>query len=41
MAAAAPLLEKTYQDGRWQKAWEATAGKVATGQVTPPQVDRY
>jgi glutamate transport system substrate-binding protein len=35
------VLEKTYQDGRWQKAWEATAGKVATGQATPPQVDRY
>jgi glutamate transport system substrate-binding protein len=35
------VLEKTYQDGRWQKAWEATAGKVATGQATPPPVDRY
>jgi glutamate transport system substrate-binding protein len=35
------VLEKTYQDGRWQKAWAATAGKVATGQATPPQVDRY
>jgi glutamate transport system substrate-binding protein len=35
------VLEKTYKDGRWQKAWEATAGKVATEQATPPQVDRY
>jgi glutamate transport system substrate-binding protein len=35
------VLEKAVQDGRWQKAWEATAGKVATGQATPPQVDRY
>jgi glutamate transport system substrate-binding protein len=36
------VLEKTYQDGRWQKAWAATAGKVATTeQASPPQVDRY
>jgi len=35
------VLEKTYQDGRWQQAWAATAGKVATGQATPPAVDRY
>jgi glutamate transport system substrate-binding protein len=35
------VLEKTYQDGRWQQAWAATAGKVATGQATPPPVDRY
>jgi glutamate transport system substrate-binding protein len=35
------VLERTYQDGRWQKAWEATAGKVATEQGTPPPVDRY
>jgi glutamate transport system substrate-binding protein len=35
------VLEKTYQDGRWQQAWAATAGKVATGQAAPPPVDRY
>ena len=35
------VLDKTYQDGRWQQAWAATAGKVATGQATPPPVDRY
>jgi glutamate transport system substrate-binding protein len=35
------VLEKTVQDGRWQQAWAATAGKVATGQATPPPVDRY
>jgi glutamate transport system substrate-binding protein len=35
------LLEKTYQDGRWQQAWDATAGKVATQAATPPPVDRY
>jgi glutamate transport system substrate-binding protein len=34
-------LEKAVQDGRWQQAWAATAGKVATGQATPPPVDRY
>jgi glutamate transport system substrate-binding protein len=35
------VLEKAVQDGRWQQAWAATAGKVATGQATPPTVDRY
>jgi glutamate transport system substrate-binding protein len=35
------VLDKTYQDGRWQQAWDATAGKVATGQAAPPPVDRY
>jgi glutamate transport system substrate-binding protein len=35
------VLDKTYQDGRWQQAWDATAGKVATEQASPPQVDRY
>jgi glutamate transport system substrate-binding protein len=35
------VLEKTYQDGRWQQAWDATAGKVATEEATPPTVDRY
>jgi glutamate transport system substrate-binding protein len=35
------VLDKTYQDGRWQQAWAATAGKVATEQASPPQVDRY
>jgi glutamate transport system substrate-binding protein len=35
------VLEESYQDGRWQQAWEATAGKVATEKATPPPVDRY
>jgi glutamate transport system substrate-binding protein len=35
------VLEGAVQDGRWQQAWAATAGKVATGQATPPPVDRY
>jgi glutamate transport system substrate-binding protein len=35
------VLEGAVKDGLWQKAWAATAGKVATGQATPPPVDRY
>ena len=35
------VLEEAVKDGRWQQAWAATAGKVATGQATPPPVDRY
>ena len=34
-------LEKIQQDGRWQKAWDDTAGKVATEKPTPPAIDRY
>jgi len=34
-------LEKIEQDGRWQKAWDDTAGKVATEKPTPPTIDRY
>ena len=34
-------LEKIEQDGRWLKAWDATAGKVATEKPTPPTIDRY
>jgi glutamate transport system substrate-binding protein len=33
-------LEKIEQDGRWLKAWEATAGKVATEKPTPPAIDQ-
>jgi glutamate transport system substrate-binding protein len=35
------VLDKIKQDGRWMKAWQDTAGKVATEQPTPPSVDRY
>jgi glutamate transport system substrate-binding protein len=35
------VLAKTYQDGRWQKAWQATAGKYDTTPVTPPALNRY
>lgn len=34
-------LDKAKADGRWMKAWQDTAGKVATEQPTPPDVDRY
>jgi glutamate transport system substrate-binding protein len=34
-------LEKAEQDGRWLKAWDATAGKVAKEKPTPPTIDRY
>ena len=34
------VLEKSYKDGSWKKAWEATAGKVLKT-PEPPAVDRY
>jgi glutamate transport system substrate-binding protein len=34
-------LEKAVQDGRYLKAWAATAGQVATTEPTAPAVDRY
>jgi glutamate transport system substrate-binding protein len=34
-------LDKIEQDGRWLKAWDATAGKVAPEKPTPPAIDRY
>jgi glutamate transport system substrate-binding protein len=34
------VLEEIYKDGRWAKAWEATAGKVLKT-PEPPAVDRY
>lgn len=33
-------LEAAYEDGRWDAAWEATAGEVLDT-PTPPAVDRY
>ncbi|MET1044614.1 MAG: glutamate ABC transporter substrate-binding protein [Microbacteriaceae bacterium] len=33
-------LEAAYEDGRWEAAWEATAGKVLE-LPEPPAVDRY
>ena len=35
------VLDKIEKDGRWQQAWDATAGKVATAKPTPPPIDRY
>ena len=34
------VLEKSYKDGSWVKAWESTAGKVLDT-PTPPAVNRY
>ncbi len=34
-------LEKAFTDGRWAKAWESTAGKLAGATPEPPTVDRY
>jgi glutamate transport system substrate-binding protein len=34
------VLEESYEDGTWDAAWEATAGKVLD-LPTPPAVDRY
>lgn len=34
-------LEKAYKDGRWQQAWNDTAGKTGTETASPPPVDRY
>ena len=34
------VLEESYEDGSWETAWEATAGKVLET-PEPPPVDRY
>jgi glutamate transport system substrate-binding protein len=34
------VLEESYDDGSWEKAWEATAGEVLET-PEPPAVDRY
>lgn len=34
------VLEASYDDGRWQEAWESTAGAVLET-PEPPEVDRY
>jgi glutamate transport system substrate-binding protein len=34
------VLEESYKDGSYKKAWESTAGKVLP-YVEPPAVDRY
>ncbi|MEU4561772.1 glutamate ABC transporter substrate-binding protein [Actinoplanes sp. NPDC023936] len=34
-------LEKAFQDGRWQKAWDATAGKFGAELGAAPTVNRY
>jgi glutamate transport system substrate-binding protein len=35
------VLEKSYQDGSWKKAWDDTAGKFSTETASPPPVNRY
>jgi glutamate transport system substrate-binding protein len=35
------LLEKSYGDGQWKAAFDATLGKSGTTAPTPPPVDRY
>jgi glutamate transport system substrate-binding protein len=36
------VLEKSYKDGSYQKAWDRTAGKIANAKLgTPPAVNRY
>ena len=34
------VLEEAFEDGRWEEAWEATAGAVLET-PEPPEVDRY
>ncbi len=36
------VLEASYEDGRWEEAWDRTAGSI-TGEEAPepPAVDRY
>lgn len=36
------VLEKSYQNGDYQKAWDSTAGKIANAKLgPPPAVNRY
>jgi glutamate transport system substrate-binding protein len=35
------VLDKSYKDGSWKKAWDDTAGKTGQTAPTPPAVDRY
>jgi glutamate transport system substrate-binding protein len=35
------VLEKSYQDGSWEKAWNDTAGKASAEPASPPAVNRY
>jgi glutamate transport system substrate-binding protein len=34
-------LEKAFSDGRWERAYTSTIGKVEPNTPTPPRVDRY
>lgn len=35
------VLEAAFADGRYQQAWDATAGEFDPGELTPPTLDRY
>jgi glutamate transport system substrate-binding protein len=35
------VLEKIFTDGRWKKAWDATAGKFGAKLSDPPSLNRY
>ena len=35
------VLEASYADGTWKKAFDATVGKSGTAAPTPPAVNRY
>jgi glutamate transport system substrate-binding protein len=35
------VLDTSYKDGSWQKAYDATVGTVDDSAAAPPAVDRY
>jgi glutamate transport system substrate-binding protein len=35
------VLEKSFTDGSWKKAFDSTLGKLGLKTPTPPKVDRY
>lgn len=40
-AAINDILTRSYEDGEWKRAWDATAGKFGARAGTPPAVNRY
>jgi len=40
-AAINDILARSYEDGEWKRAWDATAGKFGARAGTPPAVNRY
>ena len=35
------VLDRSYKDGEWKRAWDATAGKFGARAGSPPAVNRY